>query len=409
MENKFRKTIQLGIGTLVAQLVTLASIPILTRIYYPETYGFLAIFILASSAILPFVTLKVETLIFTISDEEEVTNLLSLIRDFLLFISLSISIIVFAILISVKNLSIGLGLEYSFYFLIILISQSSVLLLVQISLHAKKYINITKSSIYQNLGVSIFQIGFGIFRPSIISLVGGFLVGKVLGILPLWKQANIKHIKLRQHSSIKLIKLKELFSKSKKIILGNFLDIAHAFIPTFFIGTIFGAQYSGFTAVIVTILGVPSTFIGGAIGSVLLAEFSEIKSSETNVQIRRYLKPFIALSIIYSATLLIFGKELFLLALGDSWKESANLVTYLAIPFAINIFWQPLNSLILKSKNFDLYVTLNSSRFILSSITLPASYYFGASWISTISSFYLVSSLVQLFGIHHVILSRKLP
>ena len=409
MEKKLRKTIQLGIGTLAAQLVTLASIPILTRIYDPETYGFLAIFILASSAILPIVTLKVETLIFTISDEEDVTNLLSLIRDYLLFISLSISIIVFAILILVKNLSIGLGLEYSFYFLIILISQSSVLLLVQINLHAKKYINITKSSIYQNLSVSIFQIGFGIFRPSIISLVGGFLTGKVFGILPLWKQAKIKHIKLPQHSSIKLRKLKELFSKSKKIILGNTLDIAHVFIPTFFIGTILGAQYSGYTAVIVTILGVPSTFIGGAIGSVLLAEFSEIKSPETNVQIRKYLMPFIALSIIYSATLLIFGKELFLVILGDSWKESANLVTYLAIPFAINIFWQPLNSLILKSKNFDLYVILNSSRFILSSITLPASYYFGASWISTISSFYLVSSLVQLFGIHHVILSRKLP
>ena len=75
MKKNFRKTIQLGTGTLVAQIITLVSIPILTRLYNPETYGFLAVLILASSAILPIVTLKVETLIFTLSDEEEVLNL----------------------------------------------------------------------------------------------------------------------------------------------------------------------------------------------------------------------------------------------------------------------------------------------------------------------------------------------
>jgi O-antigen/teichoic acid export membrane protein len=407
MKKTFRKTIQLGIGTLVAQLITLTSIPILTRIYDPETYGFLAVLILATSAILPMVTLKVETLIFTISDEEEVVSLISLTRDFLLITSLCISIIVFGILILVKNLSARISLEYSFYFLIILLSQSSVLLLVQINLYAKKYMNITKSSIYQNLGISIFQIGFGLFRPSITSLIGGFVTGKILGILPLWKLAKTRYVSLWQFSSIKLRKLREMFSKSKKIILGSTLDIAHAFIPTFFIGSMFGAQYSGYTAVVVTILGVPSTFIGGAIGSILLAEFSDIKTSETYRQIRRYLRPFIALSVLYSATLLIFGKELFLVVLGESWKESANLVKFLAIPFAINIFWQPLNSLILKGKDFDLYVLLNSSRFILSSMTLPVSYYLGSTWISIISCFYIVSSLVQLFGIYRLILSRK--
>jgi O-antigen/teichoic acid export membrane protein len=213
-------------------------------------------------------------------------------------------------------------------------------------------------------------------------------LGKIVGILPLWKQVKTRYVMLRQNSTSKLRKLKEIFSKSKRIVLGNTLDIAHAFIPTFFIGSMFGAKYSGYTAVVVTILGVPSTFIGGAIGSVLLAEFSDTKTSETYTQIRKYLQPFIAVSVLYSATLLIFGKELFLVVLGESWKESANLVKFLVIPFAINIFWQPLNSLILKSKDFDLYLFLNSSRFILSSITLPAAYYLGSSWISIITYFY---------------------
>jgi len=408
MKKNFRKTIQLGTGTLVAQIITLVSIPILTRLYNPETYGFLAVLILASSAILPIVTLKVETLIFTLSDEEEVLNLVSPLRDFLFIISLCVSIMVFGILSLIKNLSVGSSFIYSFYFLVILVTQSSILLLVQINLHSKEYLNITKSSVYQNLGISIFQIGFGIFRPSITSLIGGFVTGKILGILPLWKQAKTKYIITQEKSSIKLRKVKDIFSKSKKIILGNTLDIAHAFIPTFFIGSMLGAQYSGYTAVVATILGVPSTFIGGAIGSVLLAEFSDIKSSETYTQVKKYLQPFVALSILYSATLLIFGKELFLFVLGESWKESANLVKFLAIPFAINIFWQPMNSIILKSKDFNLYVALNSSRFILSSMTLPVTYYLGSSWISIISCFYGANSLVQLIGIYRLIRSRKL-
>jgi O-antigen/teichoic acid export membrane protein len=405
MKKTYRKTLQLGLGTLVAQLVTLGSIPIITRVYVPETYGLLAVLILASSAIVPLVTLKVDTLIFTISSKEEVANLLSITRNFILLTSFCASTIVFAILLVLNNLSFASSLKFSFFFLGIVLLQGSILLLVQINLYAKKYLNISKSSLYQNLGISISQIGLGLIRPSIVSLVFGFAIGKIIGMIPLLKEAHSTFDLLKRFSPGGFGKMKEVFSKTKKIIFGNVFELAQLFIPTFFIGSFFGAQYSGYTAVVVTILGVPSTFMGGAIASVLLAEYSSMKSSESFKQLRKYLMPFILLSFIYAIILLIFGKELFQITLGESWEKSANLVTFLAVPFAINIFWPPLGSLILKTKNFDLYLKLNAWKFVASSLALLLSYTLDFSWILIIFSFYLASAFVQIIGILIIISS----
>jgi len=407
MKKNFRHTLQLGTGTLIAQLVTLVSIPIIARIYSPETYGLLSVMILASSVIIPLITLKVETLIFTLSSKEEIASLLSLTRSFVLFSSLSISILVFGFLLIVKDLSFGVCLKYSAFFLSIVLLQGSILLLVQINLYEKAYLNISKSSVYQNLGISISQIGFGLFQPSIISLVIGFTAGKILGIIPLLKQAQGTFEIGNRFSLGSLRKAREVFSKTKKMIFGNIFELAQLFVPTFFIGSILGAQYSGYTAVVVTILGVPSTFMGGAIAAVLLAEYSSINSPESFKQLRRYLRPFILLSLIYALILLIFGKKLFLIILGESWTESANLVPFLAVPFAINIFWQPLGSLILKRKKFDLYLTLNFWKLAVSLITLLFCHFLNLSWLLIIFSFYLASSVVQLIGIFKLISERK--
>ena len=400
MRKAFKKTFQISIGTITAQVITLIALPFLTRIYDPETYGFMAVLILATSLILPLVTLKVESLIFTVYDKQVVRDILSLTRDFLLLMSLGIALIVFLILVCIKQLSLTTSIKYSLFFLLILLAQSLVLLSTQINLYFKNYSNISKSSVIQNAGISFFQITFGQFRPSISSLLAGYVSGKMVGIIPLWKQANATYERSTAAYVAKIRKLKEIITESKNLIIGNTFEIAHTVVPTLLIGSMIGVKYSGYTALIVTILGVPTTFIGGAIASVLLAEFSNLNQAENRNQAAKYLKPFMVLSGLYAFFLITIGENLLKMLLGASWHESVSLVKFLAIPFALNIFWQPLGSFIVKTKKFKWYLILNVLRFSLSLISLTLSFALHLSWVHIVSSYFITSSLVQVVGFY---------
>ena len=66
-------------------------------------------------------------------------------------------------------------------------------------------------------------------------------------------------------------------AKGILVFSGTLLNAAAIGLPTLVTGFLFGVRYSGIVSVTQSILTVPITFVGGAVGSVLISEISSIK------------------------------------------------------------------------------------------------------------------------------------
>src|SRR5690606_18762412 len=73
-----RSVSKLGSGTIVAQIIAFATIPLLTRTYSQEAFGLLAAFVAVVGIISSFATLKYDTAIVLPKDDKDAYALLKL-------------------------------------------------------------------------------------------------------------------------------------------------------------------------------------------------------------------------------------------------------------------------------------------------------------------------------------------
>jgi O-antigen/teichoic acid export membrane protein len=90
-----KDALSLSGGTAIAQVITFVSLPILTRLYTPEDFGILALYVAISSMLSIFATLKIEQIIMLPESDEDAENALLALFVISLLFSLLILILIF--------------------------------------------------------------------------------------------------------------------------------------------------------------------------------------------------------------------------------------------------------------------------------------------------------------------------
>lgn len=395
---------QLGIGTLLAQLISLSFLPLITRIFTPNEYGKFTLIISITSMVLPLATLRIETSLLVDSTHERVKRESKVAVFSTLIVGAFISPIILIFLMSIKQLGFVESIEFSILFLITLIFQMLMVIMIHVNLMNGKYIKVAYSGVIQNFMIGLNQLLLSRLKPSGTLLTLGFILGKFFGLIPLLKTfTKIDHSAIVSRRSL-FRQVKSKISENRFLISSSILEGALISLPIIASGLLYGIQFSGYIGLAQTVLTVPITLIAGSVGSVVLSEFSYFKKiglpleQSLTTAFLHFFKPLTGATIAFIVSVLFFGDEIFGFFLATEWNESIHLMKWLAVPFAINFMWIPFNNVLLAERAWRTLSMISSIRLLLSSTIAFVFFVTEFSWIVVAFSFFTAGSLVQLIS-----------
>ena len=251
---KFIKNISILLtSNFLGSLLNFLVAPILTRIYSPDSFGFLALFISISTIAGMIVTLKWENIFFI---ETEISDAVLKLTILSILIVISIISAVFSIM-WLKNFLLP-----EFYWVVLLCIYVIFLGLYYFgrAYHSSlgNYKILSISFITKILTANIFFLVSGYFFGDLYYfLLIGTIIGQLFENLLLLYKFDWKNLKF----TIEKNKIKNLAYRHKKFpfftLPGELISNLNSFMPIFFLNSYYGPKVTGYFSLIQRIFGIP--------------------------------------------------------------------------------------------------------------------------------------------------------
>lgn len=325
-------------GATVAQIITLISIPILTRIYTPEDFGFIAIYLSIANIIAAISTGRYELAIML---PKKRINALAIFKGAfqITFIISLLTLIVIIILKNFDNKASKLIQPFYFYFLPLSIFIAGLInVFLQWYTRQKEFKVQAKTTIIKSSSNSIVNITLGfLFNLKSFGLFIGHIIGQTMQLVAF----AVKFLKEEKDN------LKEIDKNTIKKELRKNLNFPYYSAPMAFLNAIskdiliyvlnlfFSTTLVGLYANANKIINYPLHLISQSFTSVFYQ-----KISETNKKIKLYLISYFVNFILASLAMIpvvFWGEEIFVFVLGEEWEIAGSIAKYLA-PLTIASF-----------------------------------------------------------------------
>ncbi|MBD3375613.1 oligosaccharide flippase family protein [candidate division KSB1 bacterium] len=345
----FGDTLKLGTGTAFGQVVTVASVPILARIYSPEDFGSLGIFNAFVLTIAVISGLRYEQAILLPRKHRDGYDLMILNIAITLVTSLIAGVFLWIYrfqfsqwlgdpvlpsimwLIGIGILLFGLynGLNYW-------------------NTRMERYSVLGSAKVANNTFAAIFQFITGVLYAAPTTLIGGFMFGKLVenGIL-------LRTIKKRDglHSfstKTRMLALAKRYEKFPKFNTWSALVNTLSWqAPAFLLGGFFNLQVVGFYTLGERVVRMPMTIIGRAIAQVFFQKGTHALREQVLDQVyRQTLRMLSRIGLVPSIVLALAGEEIFTIAMGADYAKAGIYVQILSIWAFIWFVSSPLSTII---------------------------------------------------------------
>ena len=408
-KNSYLKNIAtLMSGTLAAQVVSLAAIPVITRIYNPTEFGAFS-FLLSISTIIGLVSsLKYDQAIMLPKrtlDTESLVKLSFIITIFFTLLSL-IVIIMFG---GKINEAIGYSnnIIYFIPILVFLIGSNQILSASNSKIRAYKTISLSR---LLNTGSSS---GIQITSRSLFDFNGlfiGRIIGEVISFAIQLSRDSIVNFSINKSSIYRMrINAYKYVNFPKYQSATVFINAVSQNLPVILFTALFNPAVAGIFSLTVKVLQVPISLVGSSTREVYYQAASKL-NSEGKCFFELYKKTTFTLAKLFIpalAIVLIWGDDCFALVFGEEWREAGNLAKMMIIWFFFLFINSPSIATfsILGLQKIQLKTEIISV--IGRALAILIGYYIFTSYEVAISLFILVSVATNLFLISYVFLYLK--
>lgn len=355
-------------GSFSARVIGIVSIPLLTRIYSPEDYGVLAVFVAFTTLISTVSGLRFSQAVPLPKSD--------IIAFHVFFLGLFSSFIVAALLVLIFSLMSDSIFELfnaeklSKWWWLAIVGGLSISIfenLTMWSVRMKSYKLISTVQVKQSVVGEFIKIVVGLAGMKPLGLMLGHFAGQCFGANSYVREnfsffrSGIKQLELR-----KLLFLVKYFSSFVFYRLpSDLLLIISVQAPAIMATKLYGSAMTGQLALTLMALGLPVSLIGAAVARVYYAEISsigrhnkkEIKRITIKVQKRLFVFGLPIALVVY-----FLSEGLFRIAFGDRWAQAgvfaSALAPYLLLQFTSSPLMQLVNVL---GKQF-VFFALNSGR-----------------------------------------------
>lgn len=351
-------------GTLLAQIITIAISPVLTRIYTPEDFGVYAVYLSIVTLLIVFVTGRYEFAINSTENEKDAITLYRIVNYLSVFSSGFLFLVILLsgeYLIGIFNLNISKSLLYfiPITLLVIGLLQSSTYYLNR----NKKFQVLSKSKIYQSVvnGVASLAAGVMNFGPA------GLIIANILAVFTsqLYQRINgVFGTKVKVNNT----RIKSNLKKYKQYPLYNapsaFFDNLALQAPVFILVGFFSEAIVGLYSLTVRVIGMPLGLISNSIAQVFLSQVSELHRDNKSykaviIKVAKYL----ALIGLFPVLILsFFGPILFSWAFGEEWYVAGEYARILSIGYYFKFVVSPLSMVFFINQRVKLLSIIQTTR-----------------------------------------------
>lgn len=331
--------LRLVTGTSLAQVITFAAAPVITRLYTPESFGIAATFAAAVGLIASSVCLRYEQAIVLPESNHSAANLLLLS---LLVTSITTSFATFAILSNEYSQWItDEVIIYPYRWLLpiaILMTGLNISLRFWSTRH-KRFSHISTASVTEAITSAAGKIISGMSGHATgailiqTNLLATFIFSIILGISILRKDGR-DIIRNASWSTMRglIVKYRKFpIFGTWAILLGNGTWL----LPTILFGIYFSPEFAGLYAIGVAVLQIPTSLLGSAVGQVFFRTAAEAhRNNHLQDTLTNLFNQLVALCVLPYMILTIVGADLFELAFGSEWRPAGIYVQILA-PWAL--------------------------------------------------------------------------
>ena len=351
-------------GSTLAQLIPLASIIILARLFTPAEFGILDLFLAVATLFSVVATARYEMAIVLPKEDYKAINILALSLSITLLMTILSGITVWIFGEQISQLAKSPASSPFLKWVPLFVLVSGVFQSFNLWATRRKYYkNIAYSKVSQSGTNASVSIGTGYLDFNSIGLIWGQISGWFIGSLPLifkfWK--NDKKL-LKEVNRAEIVRQAKEHSDFPKINSLHVLsDIGQQSIVSIIISRFFTDTTLGFYSRMIRIVKVPAGFIGSAMGQVFYQKASEQWQKDNNIRgiFTSQVKLMAILGLPIFIILAFFGPQIFGFVLGEDWAIAGYYAQILSPWLFLNFLISPFTHIPLITQNQKKFFALS--------------------------------------------------
>lgn len=366
--NLYKGIFTLVIGSSVARLLAIMTIPILTRIYSPEDFGVLAVYVSVVTVLTPILTMRYVLAIPLPRLNSAAINIVSLSIILIFVVGAIVYIFLSIFWLSFTSALLGKEMEPFLELIIIgaLVSATNEVFTLWATRY-RGYKEIAKSNVAQSLGGSLAKILFGLIWLKPIGLQLGEIFEKFVGLLVLLMQykksliGTVRHIKITRIRYLAVRYCDYPMYRLPSQILMAFSMKA----PLIFSAALFDIGTTGQLGLAFMAIALPISIIGGAVGNAVYAEAAAIGKRNPNRILgiaKEAQNKLLFMSLFPALILFFYGELLFSFMFGDAWRGAGKFASILSVSLVFQFTSTPLVQLLNIFEAQRVYLMINVLR-----------------------------------------------
>lgn len=345
----FRAVVTLASASAAGQLIILAAMPYLTRLYAPEAFGVFAVFSSLMGVVLVVSSLRYELAIPLPAIERNARRLV--------FISLVINAataILALIFVSVFRFRISewtdTPLLASFLWLlpVAIMTGGTYKALNYWAIRNKEYGKIAGTKLLQSSANVFAQVLGGLAGLGPIGLIVGQIIGQSAGMTKLMKGLRPSHLWLEASWLHSLSLMSRYRNFLKYDTPASAVNTASAHLPNIAMALIFGPATAGLYYLAERILWVPMSMVGHAVGQVLFSQTRECIANGTLLNTTlNLLLCLTLLATLIALPVFFWAEPVFKFIFGETWGVSGTFASWLVLGLCVQFIYSPLSMTLL--------------------------------------------------------------
>jgi lipopolysaccharide exporter len=350
-KSEFSKNVlTLMTGTTIAQAIPIAISPILTRIYTPEDFGLLALYMAIATIIAVIATGRYELAIMLPKKDSDAVSIVVLSILFSFAVSVVILVLIFFYNAELASLLGDNEIRYWLFLLPVTVFITGTYNALNYWVNRKKgYTDISKNKVLQSFTIVATQVSMGLNKMGVAGLIWAGLVGQISALI-FFLRLSWKNDKktLKKVSRIKVIALAKRYKDFPLInSWSGLLNTASVQAPIIVLASLFSSTVTGYFSLAQRILQIPMTLLGAAIGQVYFEKATKLKANKSEIK-RITLdthKKLLIIGLLPTLIILLFGSELFAFIFGEPWRVAGEYAKLLSVWIFFVFVCSPLSHL----------------------------------------------------------------
>jgi O-antigen/teichoic acid export membrane protein len=371
-------------GTAIAQAIAVVASPVLTRIYHPSDFGALQVFISLTGFVMVIAAGRYEFALLLPEDEQSSVDLLG-VAIFCVCLTTVVTAVIVAMLQQYHwKLPVGMTVlkRYLWLLPIGVLGGGLYQALSYRAMRQNAYRQIATTKLTQVVAMIAIQLGAGLVIHGPLGLLTGDAVGRVTGsgrfLRELWRKNGVQ---IRGIRLARMIRLAVRYRDYPLVsIWGGLLNASGLALPALFLAQCYGAQYTGWFALVNRVLGVPAALIGASIAQVYTSQAAQLSRTDPQRLLYIFLETtrrMLILGFIPCALFTLFAPWIFQTIFGRVWREAGEYARYLTFMCYASFINSPVTLTLSVLQRQRIQFVWDGAKLTLTALSFTLPYHFG--------------------------------